>query len=143
MKKPILLFLMLITVLGIGYVTSFLLMDVTSGSESVGRKAPEFRKDGELIFKKANDSTFQKKIDFEMADEGWEIKQGLMYRISMGESEGMVFKMPTEKLQSFWMKNTNISLDIIYLNANKKIVSIQKYASPHSEELLDSKSPAQ
>lgn len=118
-------------------------MDFTSDHESGGKKAPQFRKDGELIFKKSDDSTFQKKIDYELADEEWEIRQGLMYRIEMGENEGMVFKMPTEKKQSFWMKNTSIPLDIIYLNANKEIVSIQKYTSPHSEQQLPSESPAQ
>ena len=51
----------------------------------------------------------------------------------MNENEGMLFVFHDEKPRSFWMKNTYIPLDIIYLNKDKQIVSIAKNAEPLSE----------
>lgn len=68
---------------------------------------------------------------------------GLMYRKKMAETEGMLFIFPDEQIRSFWMKNTYISLDIIYLNANFEIISIVDNATPFSESPLSSNQPAQ
>jgi uncharacterized membrane protein (UPF0127 family) len=46
-----------------------------------------------------------------------ELEQGLMYRKSMGEDEGMVFVFPTPRPQSFWMRNTTLPLDIGFFDA--------------------------
>ncbi len=56
----------------------------------------------------------------------------------MEEMQGMLFVFEDATPRSFWMKNTYISLDIIYVDADKKIVSIQKSAVPLSEESLPS-----
>ena len=56
-----------------------------------------------------------------------------MYRKSMKENQGMLFVFHEEKPRSFWMHNTYIPLDIIYLNKEKEIVSIAKNAAPLSE----------
>lgn len=104
--------------------------------------APPFKKEGELVF--VNDSSKQeiKKIDIEIADNDGERMQGLMYRTSMEDTQGMLFVFPTSEPQSFWMKNTLISLDLLFVNENKEIVTIQKYAPPKSENSIPSNKPA-
>ncbi|WND01923.1 DUF192 domain-containing protein [Temperatibacter marinus] len=52
--------------------------------------------------------------------------QGLMYVKEMPDTEGMLFIYPNESKRSFWMRNTYISLDIIYIKRNGRIDSIQK-----------------
>ena len=56
--------------------------------------------------------------------------RGLMDRLNLPENAGMLFIFAKDEPRSFWMKNTYISLDIIYINSNKEIVSIQKYTQP-------------
>ena len=99
-----------------------------------------FTKDGELsIFK--NDSLIQT-IDVEFAKNEMERSLGLMYRSSMDEHQGMWFIFPEEAPRSFYMRNTEISLDIIYLDKDKKVVSIAKNARPYDETSLPSEKPA-
>ena len=100
----------------------------------------QFTKDGELsIFK--NDSLIQT-IDVEFAKNEMERFLGLMYRSSMDEHQGMWFIFPEEAPRSFYMRNTEISLDIIYLDKDKKVVSIAKNARPYDETSLPSEKPA-
>ncbi len=102
----------------------------------------KFSKEGELTFQTDN-GNFISSIDAEFADNEQEREQGLMYRTEMKENEGMLFIFPTQTRQSFWMKNTVIPLDIIFVNSNLKIVTIQKNAVPYSEKSLPSTKPAQ
>lgn len=60
----------------------------------------------------------------------------------MKENRGMLFIQPTESLQYFYMKNTEIPLDIIYIDSGMKIVSFQKNAQPFNEDTLPSNVPA-
>lgn len=52
--------------------------------------------------------------------------RGLMYRKpgDLAEDQGMLFVFPYEKVQSFWMKNTYLSLDIIFVNEEEKVVGL-------------------
>lgn len=102
----------------------------------------EFKKEGELLLKTTNDSLI-KQIDIEIADDEYHTQTGLMYRDSMDEQQGMLFVFPDEEQRAFYMKNTKIPLDIIYIDANKVIVSFQKNAEPYSEASLPSNLPAQ
>ena len=100
----------------------------------------QFTKDGELsIFK--NDSLIQT-IEVEFAKNDMERSLGLMYRSSMDEHQGMWFIFPEEAPRSFYMRNTEIPLDIIYLDKDKKVVSIAKNARPYDETSLPSEKPA-
>ncbi|TDU34176.1 hypothetical protein BXY82_2839 [Gelidibacter sediminis] len=101
----------------------------------------EFKKEGELILKKANDSIV-KTLDIEIADDDYQTQTGLMYRDQMDMDKGMLFVFPEEEYKSFYMKNTKIALDIIYIDRNKNIVSFQKNAEPFSETSLPSDAPA-
>ena len=102
---------------------------------------PEFRKDGELQFVNANDSVIFS-IDMELAISEDEHARGLMYRKQMDENRGMLFIFPDEDMRSFWMHNTLIPLDIIYVNANHQVVSIRKNTKTLNEESLPSEAPA-
>lgn len=100
----------------------------------------DFTRDGELsIFK--NDSLIQT-IEVEFAKNDEERALGLMYRSSMDEHQGMWFIFPEEAPRSFYMRNTEIPLDIIYLDKDKKVVSIAKNSRPYDETSLPSEKPA-
>ena len=100
----------------------------------------DFTRDGEVsIFK--NDSLIQT-IEVEFAKNDEERALGLMYRSSMDEHQGMWFIFPEEAPRSFYMRNTEIPLDIIYLDKDKKVVSIAKNARPYDETSLPSEKPA-
>ena len=103
--------------------------------------APEFRKDGAISIKSLKTSSVIN-LDIEVADDEAERMTGLMYRLSLPEMAGMFFIFEDEEPRSFWMKNTYISLDIIYINAEKKIVSIQKYTQPKTTFSIPSEKPA-
>ncbi|MGS2740458.1 DUF192 domain-containing protein [Sinomicrobium sp. M5D2P17] len=109
---------------------------------TVKKQEISFTKDGDLQLYKA-DSTLVKKLEIEIADDEYKIQTGLMYRTSMKESRGMLFIFEDEEPRYFYMKNTNISLDIIYLDADQKIVSIRANAEPLNEESVPSGEPAQ
>ncbi|WP_198652014.1 DUF192 domain-containing protein [Chitinophaga deserti] len=104
---------------------------------------PVFTKEGVLSFiSKAKGDTIRT-IDIELAQTDEERALGLMNRKSMEDTQGMLFIFESAQEQSFWMKNTYISLDIMYVDANKEIVSIRKYTTPLSEDGVPSLKPAQ
>lgn len=110
--------------------------------KSVKQTEITFKKEADLtIFKIATDST-EIKLDIEIADTDYDIQTGLMYRSSMESNHGMLFVFDDVIERHFYMKNTQIPLDIIYLDANKKIVSFQKNAKPFDETSLPSNVPA-
>jgi len=60
----------------------------------------------------------------EVADSGPKRQQGLMFRKSLSDNEGMLFIFDEEGQHAFWMQNMLISLDIIWINQEKIIVDI-------------------
>lgn len=102
-----------------------------------------FTKHGELqLIKKDTDSIIQT-LDIEIADDEYKTQTGLMYRESMEDRQAMLFIFPDAQVRSFYMKNTAISLDIIYIDENKKIVSFQKNTKPYDATSLPSGVPSQ
>jgi len=101
-----------------------------------------FTKEGELAIIATETDTIKANFDIEIAENEYETQTGLMYRKSMKKNRGMLFIQPTESLQYFYMKNTEIPLDIIYINTGMKIVSFQKNAQPFNENSLPSNVPA-
>lgn len=73
------------------------------------------------------------KIDVEFAQTPAERAKGLMYRSELGENNGMLFVFPTTAKHAFWMANTYIPLDILWLDSDKKIVHIEKQVPPCTE----------
>ncbi|WP_299115095.1 DUF192 domain-containing protein [uncultured Winogradskyella sp.] len=115
-----------------------------NNSEKNTSKSSEvtFKKEGTLQLKKASNDSVIKTLDIEIADDEYQTQTGLMYRNSMKESQGMLFIFPNETERSFYMKNTRIALDIIYISADSTIVSFQKNAKPFDETSLPSNAPA-
>ena len=80
-------------------------------------------------------------IQVEIADDADERQQGLMYRESLQENQGMLFVYPEQRTLGFWMKNTLIPLDIAYIDREGRIVDIQQM-EPQTTETHDSAAPA-
>ena len=102
-----------------------------------------FTKEGELQLLKAETDSIVQTIAIEIADNDYETQTGLMYRTSMEEKQGMLFVFDDMQMHSFYMKNTKIPLDIIYIDDNYKIASFQENAKPMDETGLTSKVPVQ
>ncbi len=100
-----------------------------------------FSKEGELELFNDLDSLIVK-IEIEIADDDTQTQKGLMYRRSMNENQGMLFIFPEMEIRSFWMKNTYIPLDLIYMDDQRVIVHIHESAQPKSEESIPSIKPA-
>ena len=67
---------------------------------------------------------------------------GLMFRMSLAPNAGMLFDFKAPQDVSFWMKNTYIPLDIIFIGADGHILNIARQATPFSEANLPSAGPA-
>ncbi len=100
-----------------------------------------FVKEGTLTFITGNESRIT--IAVEIADNDSTRTRGLMQRLSLPDKSGMLFIFEEEEPQGFWMANTPLSLDIIYVNADSQIVSIAEYTEPYSSESIPSGAPAQ
>lgn len=79
----------------------------------------------------------------EIADTPEERSLGLMHRPDMAAEAGMLFIFAESRPRSFWMRNTMISLDIIYFDSQGRFVSVQRRARPLDETPLPSAGPAQ
>lgn len=102
----------------------------------------QFKKQGELYFINSNSDiiTF---IDIEVADSDVLRARGLMYRKTLPKNGGMLFIHDNEQILSFWMKNTYIPLDIIFVNSNYEIITIHHNTSPLKEWSYTSTEAAQ
>ena len=80
----------------------------------------------------------------EIADDEPERQRGLMFRPPLEADRGMLFQWPGEapREQSFWMRNTPSSLDILYIDPKGRIVSIASHATPFSEAPIPSNGAA-
>lgn len=74
----------------------------------------------------------QLKVRVELALDVESRRKGLMYRDSMPEDRGMLFVFPVQEVQSFWMKNTYIPLDMLFIDEELTIVGIIHEARPRT-----------
>ncbi len=71
----------------------------------------------------------------EVANNETEKTEGLMNVTELGKHEGMLFNYTEEDLRAFWMKNTLIPLDIIFLNENREVINVETaYPEPNTSE---------
>ena len=119
----------------------FIVTSCKDEKKAIKQTEVAFTKEGELTIFKSTDST-KISLDIEIADTDFDIQTGLMYRNQMETHQGMLFVFDDEKERFFYMKNTKIPLDLIYINADTSIVSFQKNAKPFDESSLPSNGPA-
>lgn len=77
----------------------------------------------------------------EVAASDQEQERGLMFRTEMGADEGMIFPNQPAKMRSFWMRNTVIPLDMIFVGPDHRVVNIIANAEPYSLESRASVAP--
>jgi Uncharacterized conserved protein len=139
------MFVLALLIVTVGLAVYFLLKPAGS-KEAVPQQteAPDipFTKQGELLFIGQAASDTLAKIDIEVADNNQKRARGLMYRTSIPEKAGMLFIHDREQIQSFWMKNTYIPLDMLFINSAKEIVTIHPNTSPMKEWNYASTEPA-
>lgn len=109
---------------------------------STDKVVVNFKKEGTLHIYKSNSDSIIQTLDIEIADNEYETQTGLMYRNKLEINHGMLFIFPNNDYRSFYMKNTKIPLDIIYIDEDKNIVSFQKNTKPYDETSLPSNAPA-
>ena len=93
-----------------------------------------------------NNSPFIVRVFVEVTDDGEEHMRGLMFRQHLPWNAGMLFAFNSEELQAFWMKNTLIPLDMIFVDENMEIVDIIENVPPCEQDpcpLYPSEEPAQ
>jgi hypothetical protein len=67
--------------------------------------------------------------------------RGLMYRTQLAPNAGMLFAFPGDHFQAFWMKNTILPLDMIFIRADGTISSVATHTAPYSEQPVMSQEP--
>lgn len=102
-----------------------------------------FKKEGELTVFRAETDSILGQVNIEIADNEYETETGLMYREEMDDDQGMLFVFPDQAMHSFYMKNTEFPLDIIFIKSDMSVASFQENAQPLSETSLSSKVPVQ
>jgi hypothetical protein len=80
-------------------------------------------------------------FDAELAVTAEERARGLMHRTALPRDRGMLFVFPQEALHRFWMKNTRIELDIIFIAGDRRIVGIAERARPCTADPCETFAP--
>ncbi|MGD9508050.1 MAG: DUF192 domain-containing protein [Geminicoccaceae bacterium] len=93
---------------------------------------------GELVIETA---TGAHRFTIELAATPGERSRGLMYRQSMQPDHGMLFDFQAEQPVAFWMKNTPLSLDMLFIDGKGRVVQIAEDTEPYSEAPIPSQQP--
>jgi|TARA_A200000159_G_scaffold164419_1_gene193969 uncharacterized membrane protein (UPF0127 family) len=112
-----------------------------STTKEVREQKVLFKNEGNLsILNDENKTLAEFKI--EIADSPYERQTGLMYRDSLEEKKGMLFVFENSEMRGFYMKNTLIPLDLIFINEDYEIVHIYSKATPYETASISSQLPA-
>jgi uncharacterized membrane protein (UPF0127 family) len=96
----------------------------------------------EVLFIRAESDTVST-VDVAVADNNQSRSEGLMNVNELPENSGMLFIFSNNQVRSFWMANTPLPLDIIFVNSEMNIVRIHRNTQPYSQESIQSEAPAQ
>jgi uncharacterized membrane protein (UPF0127 family) len=77
----------------------------------------------------------------ELADNDMSRSRGMMFRTSMAPDAGMLFDFKQEQMASFWMRNTLLPLDMLFIKADGTILNIHQRAIPRDETGINSAGP--
>jgi hypothetical protein len=114
--------------------------DTAPATEPPASTTIPFEQEGMLDFRRGDSVLVQ--IAIEIADTDSARARGLMQRTALPDRSGMLFLFNREESQSFWMANTQLSLDLMFLSADTSIVTIARYTRPLSPESISSTAPA-
>lgn len=92
-----------------------------------------------IVIKQENGQLLSYRIELAMTPE--QLRTGLMNRESLPEGLGMLFLFPGDDERGFWMKNTLIPLDMVFIKADGAIHRIHSMARPHDETIIPSEGP--
>ena len=81
-------------------------------------------------------------LTVELADSRAQQTQGLMFRRTLPEDNGMLFDYRSPRTIRMWMRNTLIPLDMIFIGSDGRVVDIARRATPLSEDIIESGAPA-
>jgi uncharacterized membrane protein (UPF0127 family) len=81
-------------------------------------------------------------LDVEIADTPATEQRGLMYRTKLGENKGMIFVWPTETRRTFWMHNTCLPLDMLFLAKDGTIVGLLEQVPTLNDRVRSVRCPA-
>ncbi len=113
------------------------------GKKAIATEPITFTKEGQLEIYRAETDSLITRLDIEIADTDYEIQTGLMYREDMELNQGMLFVFPDMAYHSFYMKNTLIPLDLIFIDDQLRIATIKQDAQPLDESGIPSEVPVQ
>jgi uncharacterized membrane protein (UPF0127 family) len=71
-----------------------------------------------------------------------QLSRGLMHRTELPEGRGMLFDFKNERIITMWMKNTPLSLDMIFVGRNGAVVRVAEHTTPFSTQTISSGVPA-
>lgn len=77
----------------------------------------------------------------EIADEQKEREVGLMFRTDLPQDQGMLFDFDEDRLVTMWMRNTPLSLDMVFIDRGGQIVRIARNTTPFSTDIISSGQP--
>jgi uncharacterized membrane protein (UPF0127 family) len=102
---------------------------------------PSHAEDG--VFEPLSITTQSGKHDFqvEVMRTDDEQQRGMMFRRSLDDDKGMLFPFKTPQVATFWMENTYVSLDMIFINADGTVHRIEKMAEPLSTRTISAGAP--
>jgi uncharacterized membrane protein (UPF0127 family) len=103
--------------------------------------APDFAKAAELQTLEIASKTGVHAFQVEMAVTPEEKEHGLMFRRELPEGQGMLFDFQFDQNVAFWMKNTYIPLDMLFIRADGRILRIAENTEPMSERNIPSGGP--
>lgn len=83
----------------------------------------------------------EKVIEIELAESLEEKSMGLMFRTSLADDKGMLFPYQGAQEITMWMKNTYISLDMVFIRADGVVHRIARRTEPLSEKIVASEGP--
>lgn len=96
-----------------------------------------FRKDGTLTIRSVNGAV-KGSFDIEIAETSDAVRQGLKYRENMADKQAMLFIFDDQQAHDFWMQDTYMPLDMLFIDEGGKIFHIAENTVPFSEELVES-----
>jgi len=122
------------------WVVLFLVACSANEKKPANAEEIHFRKDAEVLIIHHKDTLAR--FEAEIADDEFERETGLMYRKKMRDNQAMLFVFPDREVRYFYMKNTYLPLDVLFMDEDGKIVSITENAQPLDERPFSSQKPA-